>query len=372
MFLRVFSNPLSFSSESQLWFSKEGAKESLLALGNLERITDQIIKFSDIIGSTVVEPGMFAVTPELFNGIKLGSVRRKPFDADTVFVFGEESFKPSGFVYTPVVHDNDNPARDSFLEAFDEGENLRMFDIMLVELKAKVNPSAVRGYTDSADCRDVVMLLRLDMEWGFAFRSPAFTQKPLQHKAGFVKEDDVFFSPSWLVFLSSASLPCATLEPVADFAPWPFVPASDSSSPSAALSAISAWYRNECQNASRLPCLSFLVSRADLSTRGFELPAEAAEPAGFFEPKTAENDGGDEVEPLETSSLPFSPSLSSAERTKPTILPLRQPPAGLIPALTAPLPGVFSLPVPWGFLWVSYILLYTIFCTFGRGNVNSI
>lgn len=337
---------------------EEGTQQIMPAAFTFQRGFNRETKLLDVSGSVIGKIDTFAMTPDLLNGIEFRSVRRQPFNPDGSLLPADVVLKDTCSMDVPAVHNEDDPSTGMFLNALEKTKHVFGSNIMSLNVEEKLDMLTLAGYTKTTDDREPIMLLGLVMDGGLAFNRPAFSQNALQHKAGFVKNKNVFFSPFWPISLSSASPSCATLGPFVYPVLLPCAGVSDSSTLEHA-----GFSRHErdgrlCRSVPRLLWQYGEASRVGLCSRELLSPEEAVPEAFVFPLQTYGRADADEAEPLKLPRLLEPLSTSSELPKNERSLPCGRLPSLSNPALRGIVPSVFELPNPVDFLWVACIILY--------------
>ena len=73
----------------------------------------------------------------------------------------------------------------------EEGADLRMLDVLSVELIVETYSLSVRAHREARNCGDSITTLMVTMNGGLSARSPRLSDRGDQEEARFVDEDDV-------------------------------------------------------------------------------------------------------------------------------------------------------------------------------------
>lgn len=354
---------------SQPRLLEKGTKKPLVLTDAVERIVNQTVEFPYVSRSHIMKLGIFTIAPELFGGIKLRGIARKPFRFNLPGMPFEILPQQFGVMNRPIIENKNNLTGNTPSKETDEAKDSMSIDIVLEDLKVEPDAFSSGRKGDGADDREPIAFIRLNKDGRFTFNRPSLSDDGLEHKARFINENDRLFFPSWPVSLSSAKSRFAILLRPGNLAPAPPVLVSDNSNPLPALSSRRGKNDNLSRIPSRLPWRSSLTSTSDPRSHMIPDLSKAASPASVFAAKTASAAGLRASWALNLSSPPFlsSPSnrLSMIWNTQ-DAQPL---PGSLSLASPALRHAVFALPIALDFPVVSCLILYI--SSLNSANVNN-
>ena len=187
---------------------EERSKQGLLRTRPPQRFADGSGKLLNILRNEVSQVGVFGSVPHLLIGVEIGGVGRQPFDV-----------QPSGktlsqtacgrAMHRPAVPHQDNAFGKMLQQCGHEGFGLVGGDIVVEHVEIETQSTPLRRERDGRDDRQSVASVPAIVNRRLAFGGPGATDRRLQHKAAFVRENNGF-TVSSSVFLYSASVVCAT------------------------------------------------------------------------------------------------------------------------------------------------------------------
>lgn len=331
-----------------------------LLSGTVDRGTNHLVKFFDVIGCQVSQIGILAVVPDLLHWIKVRRISGQPFNTNgpgAMFQVSPQRFCPMD---TPSIHDEYYPAMNVPGEGAQESDHVLSTDVFSLNAPVKSDPALIGSKGNGTDDRESIMSTPLAEYRCLSSGCPCPPHHWLEHKSTLIQKYDASPFP-FSVFLYPAIFLYANPQSVSHSFPWPAAVAFDSSNHNSGVSSKRGPDDTLRQNGPRLPWLSVAVSKVDSHTHEPEALQEVIPEVSPSVPGTSEKADRGEASP---STLAFVPSLSPPSSVlqkmamiPPDGLPLECP--GLSP--TGLLLAVSELPVLLHFPLVSCIIVYPLF-----------
>ena len=168
-----------------------------------ERLDDIACEFFGSRGMTVCQ-SMLGVAPNAFVRVEFRGIGRESLEPKA-WEASAQIADQIAFVPSCTVPDKDDVATEVSEELEDEVADLRLTNIVEVELVVEAEPMAQRADRNGRDDRDFVVTVGVAMDGGLAARSPSPAEVRNHQEAGFVDEYDVGAQPRSVFFTRGQS-----------------------------------------------------------------------------------------------------------------------------------------------------------------------
>ena len=170
----------------------------------LEGSSDLGTQFRQIQGHAVREISL-RVCPHSFVRVELGSVRGKAFQMKprklpTEILYGESA------VGADVVPDDDDVAAELLQQMTKERDDLRLSDVLSMNLEVETHPLAAGTHRNPGDHRESIMPVSVVDNRSSTTRCPGPANIRNQEEAGFIDEDEVGTQPLGVFFTRGHSV----------------------------------------------------------------------------------------------------------------------------------------------------------------------
>jgi len=170
----------------------------VVPLDGEERACEVAFEFEDVAWTPICE-SLLCELPDALVGVELGCVGRKPNEVQPVNPPAELSDQLA-LVRVTSVPEQEHVTSQMPEQVAQEGANLRLLDVLLVQLEVEVRTPPHRAERDRGDGRDPIAAIEVADDRRPAHRGPGLRDRRRQEEARFVGKDEVGTQPRGVFF----------------------------------------------------------------------------------------------------------------------------------------------------------------------------
>ena len=187
---------------------EERVQQSVLAPRATQGSANSPAEYLDIFRDVVGQIGVLGSGPDSLDRVEVRGIRWQPFDVHATGIsFGQST--GGGPVDRPPIQYQNQWALQASKQALHKPLDVVGDDIVAVDGKVQPQPSALGRNGESRNSRETIASIPTIVDGRLALRSPGSSHDRLEHKAGFVNENNAT-AVSSRFFLSAANRVCAT------------------------------------------------------------------------------------------------------------------------------------------------------------------
>jgi hypothetical protein len=171
---------------------------TVVPLDREERACEVAFEFEDVAWTPIRE-SLLCELPDALVGVELGCVGRKPNEVQPVNPPAELSDQLA-LVRVTSVPEQEHVTSQMAEQVAQEGANLRLLDVLLVQLEVEVRTPPHRAERDRGDGRDPIAAIEVADDRRPAHRGPGLRDRRRQEEARFVGKDEVGTQPRGVFF----------------------------------------------------------------------------------------------------------------------------------------------------------------------------